>query len=473
LVVQWLPCPSDVASLDCTARLFHIGDPISVIEEGLRLRAKATCHWVGVVLPPGEVSWTQWLLWVERHLVAIRNPVVACFTIHSAFVDADGQLLTCGACYAPGPLMDGVLGQGIHVLESKVPQRVSGLDRVHIVSVALGWSHTLALSDEGVVFTFGRGDSGQLGYNVEAVQLIPRQIDSLTDVSIIAVAAGHNNSLAVGITGELWTFGTGTCGQLGQGVGHANEHIHRPRLVTALQGVFVSAVSANQNHSIVLSGEGHIYTFGKDGSGQLGHGYSPNIPGGQTSRGSDAGVSQYSPRRIESLLGVKICGVAAGWDHSLAVSSTGSLYTFGSGQFGQLGHGDNLRDQFTPMLVAALQGIRILVAAGGFEHSLVVGEHNVYSFGNNTYGELGHGDVDSRVLPTVIELLGGLHIHSISAGSGASVAATVNGEAYGWGIGVEYEVPPGQSVIPIPLLGLELTADQLVPLRYPTMHLHA
>ena len=61
-VVRWLPSPLDVASLDCTSRLFHFGAPRSAIEEGLRLRAADVGRAAEAALPAGELSWTQWLL---------------------------------------------------------------------------------------------------------------------------------------------------------------------------------------------------------------------------------------------------------------------------------------------------------------------------------------------------------------------------------------------------------------------------
>jgi hypothetical protein len=58
-VVRWLPSPLDIASLDCTSCLFHLGAPRSAVEEGLRLRAEAEGREVGAALPAGEVSWSN------------------------------------------------------------------------------------------------------------------------------------------------------------------------------------------------------------------------------------------------------------------------------------------------------------------------------------------------------------------------------------------------------------------------------
>ena len=85
VVVLWLPSPLDIASLDCTSRLFHLGAARSPVEEGLRLRAAAVGRAVEAALPAGETSWTQWLLWEERRLLACEPPLaVRCD--HCAFV---------------------------------------------------------------------------------------------------------------------------------------------------------------------------------------------------------------------------------------------------------------------------------------------------------------------------------------------------------------------------------------------------
>jgi hypothetical protein len=76
-VVRWLPSPLDIARLDCTSRLFHLGAPRSAIEEGLRLRAEAAGRTIGASMPAGETSWAQWLLWEERRLLLGALPVAS------------------------------------------------------------------------------------------------------------------------------------------------------------------------------------------------------------------------------------------------------------------------------------------------------------------------------------------------------------------------------------------------------------
>ena len=155
---------------------------------------------------------------------------------HIAFVDAGGQLLTCG-----GMNSGRSLGQGPDVHRSEVPRAVAGLNGVRVISVAAGWWHTLAVSDEGTVYSFGDGSSDALGHGDEEHQLTPRRIESLGDTRISAVAAGGAHSLALTEAGELYSFGWGEYGLLGHG-DRTNQLT--PRRIEALRGTPIAAVAA-------------------------------------------------------------------------------------------------------------------------------------------------------------------------------------------------------------------------------------
>ena len=174
------------------------------------------------------------------------------------------------------------------------------------------------------------------------------------------------------------------------------------------------------------------------------------------------------PWIIASLLGVRVCGLAAGDRHSLVVSTTGRLYSFGRGQSGRLGHGDTAH-QLAPRLVAALQGVRVSAAAAGEAHSLALSEGKVYSFGSGQHGALGHDFTADQLTPRVIAGMLGVREHSVAAGTSTSLAVTSDGEAYGWGHGVDSD----DDRLLNPVLGLGLTANQPVPLKYQGLRLHA
>ena len=354
-------------------------------------------------------------------------------------MDAGGKLLTFGRDMGWDCLGQ---GEGVHV--SAVPRLVAGLGGVRVRTVAVGYCHTLACSDEGVTCSFGRGEKGQLGHGNVASQHTPRVIEALQGVHISVVAAGEWHSLALSREGKLYSFGFGHHGQLGHG--DTAEQL-TPRLVAELNGVCISAVAAGRLHSLALSKAVGVYSFGSSAYGQLGHASQADQP---------------TPRLIASLQGVRVSSLAAGGEHSLVVSTAGKLYSFGRGGSGALGHGDRA-EQPTPRLVAALQGVRIMAVAAGESHSLALSKAGeIYSFGNGTYGRLGHGGQTNQLTPRAIAGLQGLCMRSVVAGYSTSLTVTTDGEAYGWGT--------GSSNL---MFGLELTEPQLVPLKCAELRLLA
>jgi alpha-tubulin suppressor-like RCC1 family protein len=456
-VVRWLDSPLDIGRLDQTSqRLFHVGYPHSAIEEGLRLRAGAAGRTIEAKLPTSETSWSQWLLWRERQLLARAPPVVSGCCHHSAFVDESGRLLTCGNAEPPnGNVRSGLLGHGDGVVMSEVPRVVAGLSGVRIRSVATGLGHTLVYSDEGTAYSFGEGHCGKLGHGDNAHQYRPRVIDALSGVRVVAVGAGYEHSFTLSETGELYSFGSNYKGALGQGFGANSSDV--PRLVVGLTGVRICTMSVGDQHTLALNDAGDVYSFGYGCMGQLGHGYSGDL---------------HTPQMIAALQEVRVANVAAASLHSYVVSTTGSVYSFGCGRRGRLGY-DNFERQYTPRLINTLDGVRVLTVAAGDNHSLMLTDDKVYSFGGSTgicfppsqlrggvsrqsnNGELGHGDTKLLITPRVIDALSGLRVSSVAAGHKCSWAITAGGDVYGWGT--------SNSVV----LGLELTTDQLVPLKYP------
>jgi len=192
---------------------------------------------------------------------------------------------------------------------------------------------------------------------------------------------------------------------------------------------------------------------------------------------------QNTPLAIAALKGVRVCAMATGFGHSLFVSTAGRLYSFGLPCLRlALGHGLD-RDQpfclemLKPRLVTALQDVRVLAVAAGMYHSLALSETGeVYSFGGYTLGThddfspLGHGGDEGKLTPVVIPGLQG--VHSVSAGGYTSFAVTNDGVVYGWGSGAgPFRAGAGLTGMPslLPVLGLQLTETQCVPREYPML----
>ena len=112
------------------------------------------------------------------------------------------------------------MGHG-HAIDSLVPTRVEKLrlGGTKIVMVAAGHEHSIAATSEGDVFTWGCGTNGCLGFNDEADRLVPMNINRafLGGCGVVMVAAGSHHSIAVTSEGALFSWGCGSQGQLGLG----------------------------------------------------------------------------------------------------------------------------------------------------------------------------------------------------------------------------------------------------------------
>ena len=259
-------------------------------------------------------------------------------------------------------------------------------------AVAAGGAHSLVLTEEGDVYSFGWGESGQLGHGNTEDRGVPTKIEGLPAMK--AVAAGAKYSLVLTTDGTVYSFGGNEYGQLGHG-DTADRSV--PTRVEGLPKV--KAIAAGGHHFLALTEEGELYACGAGGRGQLGLGDTE---------------SRSVPTRIEGLTGVR--AIAAGNAHSLALLEDGALYAFGRGKEGQLGvWGEAISDPFafsrddyetlfsvfweeseaeradrlTPVRVAGLAGVKAIAA--GLQHSLVIlDDGTVYAFGSNEFGQLGH-----------------------------------------------------------------------------------
>merc|ERR1711879_236267 len=159
-------------------------------------------------------------------------------------------------------------------------------------------------------------------------------------------------------------------------------------------------VAAGGSHSLVLSKEGRVLSFGQNSYGQLGLGH--------------FSCTIMSPAQVH--VEAAAVEIEAGAHHSLVLTNDGRVYSFGLAQHGQLGHGNDLRDNPEPTLIRSLERERIVDVAAGNNFSLVLSaEGTVFSFGCGKNGRLGKGDESNATQPTVV-FAAGHTASAISAG---------------------------------------------------------
>ena len=232
----------------------------------------------------------------------------------------------------------------------------------------------------------------------------------------ITAAAGQSIFAAVGQAGSLYTWGLNA----DQALGRSTEQMNA--LPGVVQGVpAMQAVAVGDNFMIALSREGDVFSFGSNSAGQLGLGHLRTV-------GTAERVPLTASKDTASKLTAPIKSIAVGATHVLALCREGNVYAWGSNQYGQLGHQRNRYDS-QPTLLEMPEKITALAA--GTHFSLALTESgNVYAWGWNGFGQLGVNDTLPRSAPT--KVLGLAQIQAIAAGEMHALALGKQA-LYGWG----------------------------------------
>ena len=316
---------------------------------------------------------------------------------HSVALSSDGIVFSWGAN------LFGTLGNGSNTnIDVPIAVYTGGvLSGKIITNLSAGSEHTIVISSDGSLFTWGRNTYGELGNGTSgsnAWKNVPVAVDMngvLSGKTIIQVAGGHNHSIALASDGTLYTWGNNGFGQLGDG---SNTNSSVPVAVNTsgvLSGKTIVQIAAGYYHSLALASDGTIYSWGRNDYGQLGNG--------------NTGTNRNLPVAVLTsgvLNGKIITKITSGAFHSLALSSDGMVYTWGLNDFGQLGNSNTGTNSNLPVAVYTngyLNGKTITQIGAGFDHSLALDSDGLlYSWGNNTYGELGIGNNTHRNIPVQV-----------------------------------------------------------------------
>ncbi|KAF8377151.1 hypothetical protein HHK36_030524 [Tetracentron sinense] len=297
--------------------------------------------------------------------------------------------------------------------------------------IACGVKHAALVTRQGEVFTWGEESGGRLGHGVGKDVIQPRLVESLTVSNVDFVACGEFHTCAVTMAGELYTWGDGThnAGLLGHGTNIS--HWIPKRVSGPLEGLQVASVTCGPWHTALVTSTGQLFTFGDGTFGVLGHGNKESV--------------SY-PREVESLMGLKTIAVACGVWHTAAIVevivaqssasiSSGKLFTWGDGDKNRLGHGDK-EPRLKPTCVPSLIDYNFHKIACG--NSLTVGlttSGHVFTMGNTFYSQLGNPHSDGKVPCLVEDKLVGESVEEIACGAYHVAVLTSRNEVYTWGKG--------------------------------------
>ena len=302
-----------------------------------------------------------------------------------------------------------------------------------------GRGHSIALSADGTIRTWGIDSSGQLGVGRSLESSKPLVVTGATAIN--KIASGDWHVVALKADGSVLAWGSNGDGQLGDGT---RVNRSSPVPVSGLAGVV--EISA-RSHTVALKGDGSVWTWGSNGGGAL---------------GNRSSADPTTPAQVNGLMGVRAISaggaISDGGGFTLALKNDGSVWAWGRNDFGQLGDGtktDPYAGRATPAPVGGLSAVMAISA--GIRHSLALkADGTVWAWGNNSAGQLGDGTTIDRPLPVPVLALGGEGV--IVAGFGRSFAIKKSdGSVWAWGGNGDAELGDGTYIdrpTPIPLSGL-------------------
>ena len=346
----------------------------------------------------------------------------------------------------------GNLGHG-DTLNRAEPHPVQAM-RGRTVIAKAGAKHSISLAVGGNVFSWGHGDNGRLGLDVDGVTSdrgypFPKIVPRLNDITSIACGEAHSG--AVDNSGKVYMWGAGSYGRLGHGSG-SDQHI--PKCVDSIASLFVVGMACGAFHSMVIvdtNDKGILMGFGDNQYGQLGLG--------------DEIMTQELPREIGGMENASVLEVSCGQYHTLVVvfhsRIGGRVYSFGFAGNGRLGKiGSKRTMEKVPALIQNVKQIggkmqgrgrrmkrsdmggekRVKAVAVGAQHSLAVSENGtLWGWGDNEYGQTGvEGEQNAMKVaivqePREIRKLSQHRVEKIACGSEYSLALTRSGDVFAWG----------------------------------------
>ncbi len=314
-------------------------------------------------------------------------------------------------------------------LARRVEINVLKADETSVMDTRAGGKHTVGLKTNGTIWTFGDNSYGQCGVgevnNINYTS--PQEVLNSEGVVFTKIAVGKNHTLALDNNGNVYAFGANSLGQLGNSTG-LNSGV-----ITKIEGLEdIVQIECYENTSMAINSDGELYIWGE--------GYTP-IP---TKLNFYSKIIDISGKLILSEYGTvwnlnninqkvpiltNIVEIASGDSHYLALASDGKVYAWGNNSYGQLGLG-SIQSTDTPTKITKLPDVES-IKAGQYNSYVLTKDNEVYSFGRNSNGSLGLGITDNYVMSPA--RVTSSNVERISAGQNYATYVADDGFVYSWG----------------------------------------
>ncbi|XP_021016916.1 protein RCC2 [Mus caroli] len=316
------------------------------------------------------------------------------------------------------------------------PHRYGCLSGVRVRTVVSGScaAHSLLITTEGKLWSWGRNEKGQLGHGDTKRVEAPRLIEALSHEAIVLAACGRNHTLALTDTGSVFAFGENKMGQLG--LGNQTDAVPSPAQIM-YNGQPITKMACGAEFSMLMDCKGNLYSFGCPEYGQLGH----NSDGKFIARAQRIEYDcELVPRRVAIFIektkdgqilpvpNVVVRDVACGANHTLVLDSQKRVFSWGFGGYGRLGHAEQ-KDEMVPRLVKLFDfpGRGATQIYAGYTCSFAVSEVGGLFFWGAT-----NTSRESTMYPKAVQDLCGWRIRSLACGK-SSIIVAADESTISWG----------------------------------------
>lgn len=283
-----------------------------------------------------------------------------------------------------------------------------------------------AYHNSGQIYCWGRNDKGQLGDGTNTARHYPTKVQLPAGVfywAALSRKGGHDGltNCAIADNGNVYCWGFNDRGQLGNNDAGTNQNTPVPVVKPA--GRYFTTVYIGKRHNCALADNRELYCWGLNSNRQLGTSAGDkHIPTLVTKPAGVTGWIQASP----------------GDGHTCAIATNGNTYCWGLNNSGEIGIGNTVSPQATPVLVntSGIGNIKFTSISANQNTTCGLGEDKQgYCWGHNSHGQLGNGTTTQKTLPTLVTLPAGVsHFKFINVGGDNACAVGSDGYSYCWGI---------------------------------------